>query len=48
MLSQLNSGQIGEPYMGRDLRVEQAWMQGLTGCVVTVTVVDDGKAAESR
>ena len=40
--SQLNSGQFGDEYLGNDLRVEQAWMQGLTGCNVTVTVVDDG------
>ena len=39
---QLNSGQFGDTYLGRDLRVEQAWMQGLTGCNITVTVVDDG------
>ena len=30
-------------YAGNDLRVEQAWLQGITGCNVTVTVVDDGK-----
>ena len=36
--TQLNT----EPYIGRDLRVEQAWLQGLTGCNVTVSVVDDG------
>ena len=40
---QVNSGQLGENYTGRDLRVEQAWMQGLTGCNVTVTIVDDGR-----
>ena len=40
--AQLNSGQLGEGYAGNDLRVEQAWMQGLTGCNTTVTIVDDG------
>ena len=39
---QLNSGQLGESYAGNDMRVEQAWMQGLTGCNATVTIVDDG------
>ena len=29
-------------YTGRDLKVEQAWLQGVTGCNVTVAVVDDG------
>ena len=41
-IMQVNSGQLGEKYSGRDLRVEQAWMQGLTGCNVTATIVDDG------
>ena len=27
---------------GNDLRVEQAWLQGFTGCNITVSVVDDG------
>ena len=40
---QLNSGQLGGNYTGNDLRVEQAWMQGLTGCNVTATIVDDGR-----
>jgi hypothetical protein len=31
-----------EQYRGNDLRVEQAWLQGLTGCNITVSVVDDG------
>ena len=39
---QLNSGQQGEEYVGNDLNVERAWLQGLTGCNITVTVVDDG------
>ena len=42
LFMQLNSGQLDESYAGNDLRVEQAWMQGLTGCNTTVTIVDDG------
>jgi subtilisin family serine protease len=38
----LNSGQLGNEYKGNDLNVEKAWLQGLTGCNVTVAVVDDG------
>ena len=30
-------------YEGNDLNVERAWLQGLTGCNVTVAVVDDGE-----
>jgi hypothetical protein len=37
----------GRANIGSDLRVEQAWMQGLTGCNVTVTIVDDGKSLTS-
>jgi proprotein convertase subtilisin/kexin type 2 len=37
-----NTGQLGRRYKGNDLRVEQAWMQGLTGCNVTVAVADFG------
>lgn len=36
---QLNRGQVGG---SRDLNVEPAWIQGLTGRGVTVAVVDDG------
>ena len=39
---QLNTGQHGNVYRGRDLNVERAWLQGLSGCNVTVVVVDDG------
>ena len=28
----------------RDLNVEPAWIQGLTGCNVVVAIVDDGKS----
>ena len=28
---------------GADHRIQRAWIQGLTGCGVTVAVVDDGK-----
>jgi subtilisin family serine protease len=38
----LNTGQYGDRYKGNDLRVVPAWLQGYTGCNVTVTVVDDG------
>ena len=41
-ITQLNSGQYGDEYKGNDLKVEKAWLQGLSGCNVTVTVVDDG------
>ncbi|CAI8044886.1 Neuroendocrine convertase 2, partial [Geodia barretti] len=37
-----NSLNTEEQYRGNDLRVEQAWLQGLTGCNITVSVVDDG------
>ena len=40
---QLNTGQYGDEYQGNDLNVEKAWLQGLTGCNVTVAVVDDGE-----
>jgi subtilisin family serine protease len=38
----LNTGQYKGMYKGNDLRVVPAWLQGYTGCNVTVTVVDDG------
>jgi subtilisin family serine protease len=38
----LNTGQYGDEYRGRDLKIEKVWMQGLSGCNVTVGVVDDG------
>ena len=41
--TQLNTGQHGNQFIGNDLNVEKAWLQGVTGCNVTVTVVDDGK-----
>ena len=44
MYTQLNTGQYGINFQGNDLNVERAWLQGLTGCNVTVTVVDDGMA----
>ena len=40
---QLNRGQLGLQYIGRDLNIEPVWMQGITGLNVTVSVVDDGK-----
>ena len=44
---QLNTGQTivsgGYPdYSGKDLKVERAWIQGVTGCGVTTAIVDDG------
>lgn len=33
---------MGEEYQGRDLNVEPAWLQGLTGEGVVVAIVDDG------
>ena len=39
---QLNTGQFGDQYKNRDLKIEKVWIQGLTGCNVTVGVVDDG------
>ena len=40
---QLNTGQFGNRTTGNDLNVEAAWLQGWTGCNVSVAVVDDGK-----
>ena len=37
-----NKGLYGQHL--NDLRVEQVWLQGVTGCNVTVTVVDDGNS----
>ena len=42
--TQVNTGQFGNEYRGNDLKVEQAWLQGVSGCNVTVTVVDDGRS----
>ena len=42
MYFQLNSGQYGSQYEGRDLKIEKVWMQGFTGCNVTIGMVDDG------
>ena len=41
-ICQLNRGQVGGT---RDMNVEPAWIQGITGRGVTVAVVDDGKNA---
>ena len=40
---QLNTGQTNGS-AGRDLNVIPAWMQGITGKGVVVSVVDDGKS----
>ena len=42
MCLQLNTGQLNRTDAGRDLNVERAWLQGLTGCGIVVAVVDDG------
>ena len=42
IMLQLNIGQINSS-AGRDLNVVPAWIQGLTGKGVVVSVVDDGK-----
>ena len=39
---QLNTGQFNSSFAGADHRIQRAWIQGLTGCGVTVAVVDDG------
>ena len=41
---QLNTGQLGASDAGRDLKVERAWLQGITGCDSVVAIVDDGEA----
>ena len=43
ILVQLNRGQVGLEYIGRDMNIEPVWIQGITGLNVTVAVVDDGK-----
>ena len=40
---QLNTGQLGASDVGRDLKVERAWLQGITGCDSVVAIVDDGE-----
>ena len=42
---QLNTGQFNSSFAGADHKIQRAWIQGLTGCGVTVAVVDDGKNA---
>ena len=39
---QRNTGQFNSSFAGADHRIQRAWIQGLTGCGVTVAVVDDG------
>ena len=39
---QLNTGQFNSSFAGADHKIQRAWIQGLTGCGVTVAVVDDG------
>ena len=40
---QLNTGQFGSDFAGNDLNVERAWLQGITGCNVSLEIVDDGQ-----
>ncbi|CAI8027851.1 Furin [Geodia barretti] len=42
----LNTGQFDGQFIGNDLNVEPAWIQGYSGCNVTVAVVDDGNNIE--
>lgn len=42
-----NRGQIHPEDVGNDIKAEQAWLQGVTGCGTVVAVVDDGKAYKS-
>ena len=42
MYLQYNDGQLGDSTKRRDLNVEPAWIQGITGRGVTVAIVDDG------
>ena len=47
-LSQNNTGQLNKTDIGRDLNVERAWLQGLTGCGIVVAIVDNGKTLIHR
>ncbi len=38
----MNTGQLSSSDAGRDMNVERAWLQGLTGRGNVVAVVDDG------
>ena len=40
---QLNNGSFTNGPSGKDLNVEPAWMQGITGSGVVVAIVDNGK-----
>ena len=42
-LQKLNTGLLGVNFTGNDLNIEKAWLQGVTGCNVTIGIVDDGK-----
>ena len=43
-----NTGSPYLAYAGDDNNVEGAWLQGYTGCGVTVGVVDDGEITSSQ
>jgi len=38
----MNTGQLGVQFVQNDVNAEQVWIQGVTGCNVTVAVVDTG------
>ena len=40
---QLNTGQAGVNNRDRDLKVEQVWLQGVSGCATVVGIVDSGE-----
>ena len=44
---QLNTGQAGVNNRDHDLKVEQVWLQGVSGCDTVVAIVDDGKISYS-
>ena len=33
-------------YVGNDVNAERVWIQGITGCNVTIAVVDEGEGLE--
>ena len=39
---QLNTGQLGAQFAQNDVNAERVWIQGVTGCNVTIAVVDTG------
>ena len=39
---QRNTGQQGSDYVKNEVNAERVWIQGVTGCNVTIAVVDGG------